>query len=329
MRRRHQASAAARPSEELSCRSAWDAAIRGLSSWKALNTQGIRPSEGLTCGRLKGQETGFPQLMRIRLIHVILRISSEEKKGNHQLISQEDTNEIKFEILDWGADLVGVADTEHLNELKVNPPDLLQGFARAVSIAIQLPISVFEEISDRPTPDYLSAYKTANLILDRLAYKTALALQKEGYGSLPIPASQVLDHENWYAAISHKAVARMAGLGWQGKNLLLITPQFGSRVRLVTVLTEAPLMADAPVKNRCGTCMLCRDSCPAHAIKGVGTIDHYKDRDEALHFSRCVNKLTIEYAALPGIDASICGICIKVCPFGRKKKKGNKRKVTF
>ena len=74
--------------------------------------------------------------------------------------------------------------------------------------------------------------------------------KKEGYQSLPIPASQVLDRENWYAAISHKAVARMAGLGWQGKNLLLITPQFGSRVRLGTVLTEAPLFVDTPVKNR-------------------------------------------------------------------------------
>jgi epoxyqueuosine reductase len=245
------------------------------------------------------------------------------------LISQEDTNRIKSKILDWGADLVGVADTGSLNELRVNPPNLLQGFARAVSIAIQLPISVFEGISDKPTPNYSSVYKTANLILDQLAYKTAVAFQKEGYHSLPIPASQVLDRENLYAAISHKAVARMAGLGWQGKNLLLITPQFGSRVRLVTVLTAAPLAVDTPIKNRCGDCMLCRDACPAKAIKGVNTTDHYKDRNEALHFSRCVNQLTIEYAALPGIDAAICGICIRVCPFGRKIKKGNRRKMTF
>jgi epoxyqueuosine reductase len=62
------------------------------------------------------------------------------------------------------------------------------------------------------------------------------------------------------------------------------------------------------------------------AIRGVNTTDHYKDRNEALHFSRCVDKLTIEYAALPGVDAPICGICIKVCPFGRKIKKGNRRK---
>lgn len=234
------------------------------------------------------------------------------------LISKEDTNRIKHKILDWGADLVGVADIESLNELKVNPPNLLQGFVRAVSIAVQLPISIFEEISDKPTPNYSSAYKTANLILDQLAFKAAVAFQKEGYHSLPIPASQILDRENWHAAISHKAVARMAGLGWQGKNLLLVTPQFGSRVRLVTILTTAPLPVDAPIKNRCGGCMQCRDACPANAIKGVNTTDHYKDRNEALHFSRCVNQLTVKHADLPGIESLLCGICIKVCPFGRK-----------
>ena len=245
------------------------------------------------------------------------------------MISQDDTIRIKSKIIDWGADLVGVADTGSLNELKVNPPDLLHGFTRAVSMAIQLPISVFEEISDKPTPNYSSAYKTANLILDQLAYKTAVAFQKEGYHSLPISASQVVDHENLYAAISHKAVARMAGLGWQGKNLLIITPQFGSRVRLVTVLTAAPLIVDMPIKNRCGNCMLCRDACPVKAIRGVNTTGHYKDRNEALHFSRCVDKLTIEYASLPGVDTDICGICIKVCPFGRKIKKGNRSKIAF
>jgi epoxyqueuosine reductase QueG len=245
------------------------------------------------------------------------------------MISSEFTKRMIAKILDWGADLVGVADAEPLNELKVNPSNLLHGFTRAVSIAIQLPVSIFETILDKPTPVYSSTYQTANRILDELAFRTSVAFQKEGFHSLPIPAAQVLDRENLYAAISHKAVARLAGLGWQGKNLLLITPQFGSRVRLVTVLTEAPLIAaDTPLKNRCGNCMLCRDSCPAKAIKGVNTVDHYKDRDEALHFSRCVEKITNEYAKLPGIGANICGICIKVCPFGRRIKRGNRRKIT-
>lgn len=230
------------------------------------------------------------------------------------------TDQIKNKIVGWGADLVGIADVEFLKELQTIPPDLLYPFTRAISIAVQLPVSVFEMISEQPTPIYASVYQTANRFLDEIAFKISKQLQSDGYLSLPIPASQILDRENWYAAISHKAVARMAGLGWQGKNLLLITPEYGSRVRLVTVLTNAPLKTDAPIKNRCGKCMLCHDVCPVGAIKGVNTEDHYKNRDEALYFHKCVEKLTGEFAKLPDVGVPICGICIKVCPFGRKLK---------
>jgi len=234
-------------------------------------------------------------------------------------LKENDTDELTTKIMEWGADLVGIAAPELLKKIKTNPDDLLDPFTSAISIAVQLPGSVFEMICDRPTPIYANVYQTANRILDEIAYKTSLALQEGGFASLPIPASRVLDRENWYGAISHKAVARIAGLGWQGKNLLLITPKYGSRVRLVTVLTNAPLDADTPVENRCGNCMFCRDACPVNAIKGVNTKTHYETRNEALHFSRCVEKLTGEFAGLPEVGSPICGICIKVCPFGRRK----------
>jgi len=146
-------------------------------------------------------------------------------------------------------------------------------------------------------------------------------LQSDGFSALPIPASQVLDRKNWQGAISHKAVARMAGLGWQGKNLLLITPRHGSRVRLVTVLTDAALVCDAPLKNRCGKCRRCSEACPVDAIKGVNTEHHYANRNEALNFKKCADKLVNDFAKHPDIGAPICGICINVCPFGQKKKK--------
>lgn len=228
------------------------------------------------------------------------------------------TEKTKDRMIGFGANLVGIADIEPLKELRLDPPDLLEPFTKAVSIAIKLPVAVFEQIVDRPTPIYKSVYTTANLILDQIAFRSAMALQNDGFHSLPIPASQVLDQENWYAAISHKAVALMAGLGWQGKNLLLITPQYGPRVRLVTVLTSAPLDIDGPVKNRCGDCTACQDACPARAIKGIGTETHYKNRNEAMYFSRCVEKVTGEFAKIPEVGVPICGICIKVCPFGRK-----------
>jgi len=228
------------------------------------------------------------------------------------------TQKTKDRITGLGAHLVGIADIEALRKLSTNPPDLLNPFSKAVSIALALPLATFEQISDHPTPIYKSIYQTANLILDQIAFRSAMGLQNDGFYSLPIPASQVLDKENWSAAISHKAVARMAGLGWQGKNLLLITPQYGSRVRLVTVLTTAPLNGDKPQKNRCGDCTACQDACPAQAIKGINTKTHYRNRNEAMYFSRCLEKVTGEFAKIPEVGVPICGICIRVCPFGRK-----------
>jgi epoxyqueuosine reductase len=227
------------------------------------------------------------------------------------------TERVKANIHGLGADLVGVADTDPLKGLELNPPDLLDPFTRAISIALRLPAAVFEYIVDRPTPFYSSIYQTANRILDEISFKAANLLQADGHRSLPIPASQVLDRENWFGAISHKAVGRMAGLGWQGKSLLLVNPQYGPRIRLATLLTHAPLSPDKPIANQCGQCTLCMDACPAGAIKGVGTKVHYQSREEALYFSRCVEKLVGEFSAMPLIGAAICGICIKACPFGR------------
>jgi epoxyqueuosine reductase len=229
------------------------------------------------------------------------------------------TKEIKKKATGLGADLVGVADVEPLKQLKLNPADLLDGFVTALSIGVRLPQSVFEQITDHPTPLYSNVYQTANRMLDEIAFRTAMVLERDGWKCVPIPASQVLDRKRWYGAISHKAVSRMAGLGWQGKSLLLVTPRYGPRIRLATVLTNAPLTIDGPVKNRCGKCTRCRDACPVGAIKGIGTRGHYKSRNAALHFTRCAEKLVNEFSKLPDVGAPICGICIKVCPYGRQK----------
>jgi epoxyqueuosine reductase len=241
------------------------------------------------------------------------------------------TNKTKEMIIGLGADLVGVADVEPFKQAKLTPPDLLASFYRAISIGVRLPAAVFEQILDCPTPLYASVYQTANRLLDQIAFRTAGILQSDGFNSLPIPASQVLDQKNWYGAISHKAVGRMAGLGWQGKSLLLVNPKYGPRIRLVTVLTDGPLKIDRPIKNRCGKCMLCRDACPVGAIKGVGIKQYYKNRSEAIYLSRCAEKLAGEFSNLPNVGAPICGICIKVCPYGRKeaelqKPRPNKKK---
>jgi epoxyqueuosine reductase QueG len=116
-------------------------------------------------------------------------------------------------------------------------------------------------------------------------------------------------------------VAIAAGVGWQGKSLLVVHPQYGPRVRLVTVLTDLPLEPDKPLKNLCAKCSHCADACPAAAIKNVNTTIHYEDRDQALYFDRCVGRVTDNAKNLPFIESPICGVCIRACPWGRRKTK--------
>jgi epoxyqueuosine reductase QueG len=220
-----------------------------------------------------------------------------------------------------GADLVGIADLERIEGIQSEPKDLLDGFVRAVSIAVRLADGVIDGIENQPTPLYQQHYLKANLLLDDIAMRVSQYIQKHGGKALPIPASQLLDKENWTSYLSHKAVAVAAGIGWQGKSLLLVNRDYGPRVRLVTVLTDWPLEADKPVKNLCAKCTECTDACPAQAIKNVNTDLHYEKREEALHFDRCVTKVTKEHTQLPFIDSPICGVCIRACPWGAKSRK--------
>lgn len=223
-----------------------------------------------------------------------------------------------------GADIVGVADLSLLAGIQTEPADLLQGFTRAVSIGVRLADGVMDQIVDSPTPLYQQHYLKVNALLDDIALRVTQFLQKAGARALPIPASQLLDKTNWTSYISHKAVAIAAGIGWQGKSLLLVNPRYGPRVRLVTVLTDADLEPNQPIKNRCGKCSTCAKACPAQAIKNVNTPSHYRDRDEALYFDRCATKVSQEFTKLPFIDSPICGVCIRACPWGKKAKKTRK-----
>ena len=159
----------------------------------------------------------------------------------------------------------------------------------------------------------------ANILLDDITLRLQRNIIREGFRALAIPASQIVDKVDWMGHISHKAMAKAAGLGWQGKSLLLVTPGYGPRVRLATLLTNAALEPDPMMPNRCGTCQNCRNACPAAAIKGGVWEDHPQTRDEALHFSRCLEKVN-NFAKRPEIGKSICGVCISVCPWGKPRE---------
>lgn len=233
------------------------------------------------------------------------------------------SHQVKDFARECGADVVGVADLAFLEGIQTEPPDLLEGYRRAISLGVRLAEGVLDPIKDRPTPLYQQHYLKANILLDTIAFKVSQYIQARGNKTLPIPASQVLDKENWTSYISHKAVAVAAGIGWQGKSLLVVSPDFGPRIRLVTILTDAALKPDRPLKNKCGRCAFCSEACPVGAIKNVNTISHYSSREEALDFDRCLSRV-LENSSRPFIESPICGVCIRVCPWGKTRRQKNK-----
>jgi epoxyqueuosine reductase QueG len=228
----------------------------------------------------------------------------------------QQTQELRAMAQEAGCDLVGIADLQPFkSERAAVPSDMLDRFATAVSIAVHLDDAIIDGIEGSPTPAYAEHYRRINATLDTVTGRLEGWIKSQGYAANAIPASKVVDPTNLLGAVSHKAVARLAGIGWQGKSLLIISPQYGPRLRLATVLTDMPLTPDKPLMNRCGSCARCVQACPAAAIKNVGAKDRYGSREEALFLDRCVSQ-TLRFKAKPEIAAQICGVCVRVCPFG-------------
>ena len=217
-----------------------------------------------------------------------------------------------------GAELFGVADLAAAQGLETEPAELFTGMGRALVVGVTLADPAVDQCETGPTPLYHHVYTLANQKLDLITFGLASAVQRAGFRALPLPASMLMDKAKLAGNVSYKALGRLAGLGWQGKSLLLVSPEHGPRFRMGVVLTDLPVAADQPVRNLCGSCTDCTDACPAGAIKNVNTDDHYASRDEALDFDKCAKMCMEVFTKLPHIDKPICGVCVRVCPWGTK-----------
>lgn len=196
-------------------------------------------------------------------------------------------------------------------------------FSQAISLAMPLPNEALLDVVNGPTAAYYDAYRDLNSRLNGLSAQVESALVAFGYPAKAFPATishkalTTLGH-NLSAPIPHKTVATRAGLGWIGKNALLITPQYGPRVRLASVLTQAPVPITLPViAGRCGRCARCVSACPAHALEGA-TWRAGLPREAMVDIWACQRKAEELLWKRAGQHDTVCGICVAVCPMGAK-----------
>ena len=146
-----------------------------------------------------------------------------------------------------------------------------------------------------PHSDYLNGRLT------RAVYDMAGILRREGYQSLPLPAAGTpTDQRNLTSVFSYKHAAQAAGLGTIGRHSLLLTEQFGPRLRLACLLTEAPVeTSPSAQKDYCINCEACIRACPARAL-------HLPAQGE----SYSMNKFACRTYRQAGLT---CSVCMKAC----------------
>lgn len=237
-------------------------------------------------------------------------------------MSPDLNNQLRTLALSLGTDYFGIANlTPARDFIHAQGGERVSRYPRAVVMGIRLPDSIVDLLEDGDDEGAIlyrhTTYDVVNTALDQVALRVANLLQREGYAAFPVPASKRTDDEQICGIFSQKLAAHLAGLGWIGKNCLLITPTYGPRVRWVTVLTDAPLEpTGSPLEPRCGKCTACVDICPAGAFTGRG-FSPDEHREARFDAAACDRYLT-EQETKQGV--AVCGLCLWVCPHGRKGK---------
>jgi epoxyqueuosine reductase QueG len=168
-----------------------------------------------------------------------------------------------------------------------------------------------------PTAAYHDDYRRLNATLNDAGRAVADLLRDAGHRALVVDATleDYDEVEDWGHAgvFAHKTAATRAGLGWIGKTALFVSPVWGPKVRLATVFTDLDLPSGVSVDTgRCGRCRRCVDACPAHAGRDVRWVAGMP-RDELYDEAACEAYLD-RFPELAGV----CGVCVAVCPFGRR-----------
>ncbi len=218
------------------------------------------------------------------------------------------TRKIKESARLFGADIVGIASLERFEKAPkgFHPRDLMPNAKSVLVMGKYFPLGVLRGNSKATVT---KVYETLFVALDQCAYRLSALIENQGGQALPNPAD--VPYYSWdkrkqhgKGDLSHRHTAVLAGLGSLGKNSLLLTPEFGNRVNLTSVLTNFPLVENPPFgQDLCiAGCDRCLRSCPANALRGDGTVIQKECRK---HHSITTGR---------GFKLFACWECRKVCP---------------
>ena len=235
-------------------------------------------------------------------------------------MSERLKEELKERCKELGINMVGVAPADRWDDPPFLPwipeefrPKAIFPEGRSV-VVIGLPVTL-PVLETSPSIHYHQLYKTINEILDQSTYWISNFLNDRGQASLFIPRDGYghiqLMKERALTFFSHRHAAYLAGLGTFGLNNMVLTKEYGPRVRFGSVITSAELPGDPVMDEQlCTRCLRCVDICP---VKAIGEEDYPRSlTDKTACASRALE--------LAGKFASPCGFCIKVCPIGEDRK---------
>jgi epoxyqueuosine reductase QueG len=179
---------------------------------------------------------------------------------------------------DLGADLVGIASAKTLNAFPPDPqhpqtPDRISPYTKSVVVIVQhIPVAAFRAKQNIPV-QYIDMLVLRRM--DKIAFKIAEALEDAGYPSF-ITAAQETDWDYKkasYGRLSTRHLGIEAGLGTFGLEVNILTPEYGPRVYLTGILTEAELEPDEMITEQVcigESCSRCLYSCPSDAVLHFG-----------------------------------------------------------
>jgi epoxyqueuosine reductase QueG len=209
-----------------------------------------------------------------------------------------ETENLRKLIKELEVDVYGIADMQLLKEMETGIPTDLNKFITMFPYAIVLGAQ-YGKLGKKA-----SGTETA-LFLEEAAFSIMEYLENKGYRQLIIHTEDEFDPINRLGFMSLKILAKTAGLGWQGRSLLVISPEYGPLHRLIAILTDLPLQVNHVIKNECGTCRSCIDACPKNALIFVNFQDHPSNREDVLNIKECLG------------DKG-CMACILPCPWLKK-----------